>query len=155
MHLKHLLALILLGYLLSACNLPTQQANAPAAENEDTISSLAGAPEDTPVLPLATPIAHSPAAGICARFEGPTVTTTIHPDIPDPRCAFILAEQVLEVVNNRGETLQVKIGHLQAQLDPGQRHKFELPFGEYLAPGVHRIDVQPCCGAELVLESRQ
>jgi hypothetical protein len=102
-------------------------------------------------LPLATPAAQSPAAGICAEFEGLWVTITIRPDTPDPRCAKIRADQMLEVVNQRGELLNVRIGHLEVELAPGESHKFEVPFGDYLALGVHVIDVQPCCGAELVL----
>ena len=152
MRLRNLLALILLGCLISACNLPIQDATTPADKNADIHSQLTDSAEDEIGPPLATPVAHSPAAGICARFEGQIVTITIRPDIPDPRCAFIRPDQILEVVNNRGETLQVKIGHLQAELSPGQSHTFDLPFGEYLLPGVHRIEVQPCCGAELVLE---
>jgi hypothetical protein len=103
------------------------------------------------VITLATPIAQSPAAGICADFAEEVVTVTIHPDITDPRCSFIHPDQILEVINNRDETITIVIGHLEASLAPGESHLFDLPFGEYLAPGVHRIDVQPCCGAELVL----
>jgi hypothetical protein len=102
-------------------------------------------------LPLATPAAQSPAAGICAEFDGPWVTITVRPDIPDPRCALIRPEQMLEVVNQREETLSIRIGYLEVELAPGESHKFEVPFGDYLAPGVHVIQVQPCCGAELVL----
>lgn len=80
------------------------------------------------------------------------MTITINPDMPDPRCSKITADQMLEVINNRAETVLVKLGHLEATLAPGESHKFELPFGDYLAPGVHRIEVQPCCGAELVLD---
>lgn len=103
-------------------------------------------------FPLATPVAESPAAGICAAFEGIQVTITIYPDIPDPRCSIIKSEQMLEVVNARNETLLVSIGRMQAELAPGESHIFDLPFGEYLAQGVHRVEVQPCCGAELWLK---
>jgi hypothetical protein len=101
---------------------------------------------------LATPVSDSPAAGICAEFEGKVVTVTIRPDIPDPRCSLIQPDQILEVVNSREETLLVSIGQLEAELSPGESYLFDLAFGEYLAPGVHRVEVQPCCGAELWLQ---
>ncbi len=100
---------------------------------------------------LATPAAQSPAAGICAEFEGETITVTINPDIPDPRCVSIRPDQKLVVVNHRGEPIQVKIGHFEASLPNGGEQFFDLPFGQYLAPGVHQMLVSPCCGAELVL----
>ena len=112
-------------------------------------------PADSPEFPaLATPVADSPAAGICAEFDGKVVTVTIHPDIPDPRCGLIQPDQKLEVVNAREETLLVAIGHLEAEIAAGERHLFDLEFGEYLAPGVHRVEVQPCCGAELWLKEQ-
>ena len=109
---------------------------------------------EEPTLDLATSVADSPAAGICAEFDTETVTVTIYPDIPDPRCSLIQPEQKLEVVNAREETLLVSIGRLETELGPGESYLFDQPFGEYLAPGVHQIMVQPCCGAELWLKGQ-
>ncbi len=110
---------------------------------------------DPAVLPdLVTPVADSPASGICATFDSEIVTFTIHPDIPDPRCSLIRPEQKLQVVNAREETLNVILGGRMAEIAPGESYLFDLPFGEYLAPGVHRIEVQPCCGAELWLQAQ-
>ncbi len=103
------------------------------------------------VVARATPYADSPAAGICGSFEGEWVTITIYPDIPDPRCAAICPDQMLEVVNLREETLIVKLHYLDAEIPPGESRRFEISFGELLLPGVHHLSVQPCCGAELVL----
>jgi len=100
---------------------------------------------------LATPAAQSPAAGICGEFSGELVTIVINPDIPDPRCARIQPTQKLVVINHRGEVIQVRIGDFEASIQPDSQQLFDLPFGEYLAPGVHLILVSPCCGAELVL----
>jgi hypothetical protein len=108
-------------------------------------------PASIPVAQLATPIADSPAAGICAEQEGSLVTVTIFPDIPDPRCSFVRPEQQLRVINMRSETLKVSLAGLEAEIAPGEEHVFEEPFGALLMPGVHRFDVLPCCGAELVL----
>jgi hypothetical protein len=120
--------------------------------------SLRRPPEATPepapasVSPvLATPAAQSPAAGICAEFDGENVTITINPDIPDPRCVSIRPDQKLMVVNHRGEPIQVRIGNFEVSLPNGGEQFFDLPFGQYLAPGVHQMLVTPCCGAELVL----
>lgn len=131
--------IFLCGWLLSACTL-TQQ-NAPVLEQAPLI-----APET-----LATPAAVQPAAGICAEFEGEIVIMTINPDIPDPRCIKVRPAQKLTVINHRGETLQVRIGPFETTILPEDQYLFDQPFGDYLAPGVHVLDVFPCCGGELVL----
>ncbi len=102
--------------------------------------------------PLATAYAQEPAAGICASFEGSEVTVIINPDLPDPRCAKVRADQKLTVVNQTDTTLEISIGKFSTSLEPGARYIIETPFGEYLAPGVHQLQVSPCCGAELWLE---
>jgi len=48
--------------------------------------------------------------------------------------------------------LQVSLAGQQASLEPGGEVLFEVPLGQLLAPGVHRIEVSPCCGAELWLQ---
>ena len=131
--------LFVLAWLLPACMLPQQ--NTPVLER---------APLSTTET-LSTPAAMQPAAGICAEFEGEIVTMTINPDIPDPRCIKIEPAQKLAVVNHRMETLQVRIGPFETTILPEGQHLFDLPFGDYLAPGVHHLDVFPCCGGELVL----
>ena len=106
----------------------------------------------TPTYLLATPYAQSPAAGICASFEGGTVVVNIYADIPDPRCVKVRADQRLSVVNQTQNTLEISLGIYQASLAPGAETTFDAPFGTYLATGVHILQVSPCCGAELVLE---
>jgi hypothetical protein len=107
----------------------------------------------TATIELATPVADSPAAGICAEHTGEFVSITINPDIPDPRCSFVRPEQYLRVVNMRGEMITVTFAQLEADIAPGEEHIFEESFGALLMPGVHRFDVLPCCGAELVLQA--
>ena len=102
--------------------------------------------------PLATPYAQEPAAGICASFWGGGVTVTINPDMPDPRCAKVRADQKLTVVNQTDSTLEISIGKFSTSIESGAQSIIETPFGEYLAPGVHQLQVSPCCGAELWLE---
>lgn len=102
---------------------------------------------------LATPVAESPAAGICAEQEGDVVSVTINPDIPDPRCSIVRSDQFLRIVNMRGETIAVSLAGLSADIQPGGEHTFDQPFGSLLMPGVHRFAVSPCCGAELILRT--
>jgi hypothetical protein len=102
--------------------------------------------------PQATPVLLEPAAGICASFEGEAVIINIYPDIPDPRCAKANAEQKLTVINQTEDTLQVSIGIFKASLQPGVEYTFDVPFGDYLEPGVHLVQVSPCCSPELWLE---
>ena len=101
----------------------------------------------------ATPIADSPAAGICAEHEGSLVSVTIFPDIPDPRCSLVRPDQRLRVINMRSENIAVNLARLRAEIGPGEDYTFVEPFGVLLMPGVHRFDVSPCCGAELVLRT--
>lgn len=106
----------------------------------------------TPTYLLATPYAQSPAAGICASFDGDTVVVNIYPDIPDPRCIKVRADQQLSVVNRTQSTLEISLGIYKASLSPGSETTFDAPFGTYLATGVHQLQVSPCCGPELLLE---
>jgi hypothetical protein len=102
-------------------------------------------------LTLSTPYAQEPAAGICASFEGEVVTINLYADISDPRCSQVRPDQILTVSNQTQVILEVSIGNFKDSLKPGASHTFDTPFGEYLAPGVHLLQVTPCCGAELVL----
>ena len=103
---------------------------------------------------LATPYAQQPAAGICASTDGESVVITLNPELPDPRCSKVLANQKLTVINNTQSDLLVAIGSFEENLAPGGRFTIDKPFGEYLAPGVHQLTVTPCCGAEIWLEEK-
>ena len=105
----------------------------------------------TQPIPLATPVSQEPAAGICAGFDGELVEIRINPDIPDPRCARINPGQRLKVINASGGQVQVHIGPYEEAIERSGEYTFDTPFGEYLAPGVHLVQVQPCCGPELWL----
>ena len=103
---------------------------------------------------LATPYAQEPAAGICASFEGDVVTITLNADIPDPRCAKVRPEQTLKVINNTVSPLTVSIGPFKSALLAANEFSIDVPFGDYLQPGVHQLQVSPCCGAEIWLEEK-
>jgi hypothetical protein len=145
---KHINILMYLGIILmlglSACN--------QAGVESPTASLTATTPKTT--LSLATPYAQEPAAGICGSFEGEMVTVTLNPDIPDPRCSKVRPEQKLTVINQTQNTLQVSIGSFTTSLEPGTSTIIDTPFGEYLAQGVHQLQVTPCCGPELWLEAK-
>lgn len=102
---------------------------------------------------LATPSSDSPAAGICPEATGSIVTMTINPDVPDPRCMIVQADQRLRVVNNHESSLDVALGHLTATVAAGESVTFELPFGELLMVGVHHLLVDPCCGGSIWLQA--
>ena len=108
------------------------------------------APTELPLL--ATPVSQEPAAGICDGFDGPVVEFRIEPGIPDPRCARVRPDQHLKVVNKTDGPLDLMIGTYSSHLEPGGETVIDTPFGDYLAPGVHLLQVLPCCGPELWLE---
>lgn len=136
-----------------ACNAgtltPRSDATAPMPTPPD--------PTLTPVAPppspaLATPSSQEPASGICRSFEGPVVEIQIEPGIPDPRCGVVSPDQRLKVLNKTDDPLDVMLGTFAGHLEPGGEYTIDVPFGEYLAPGVHHLQVLPCCGAAIVLE---
>lgn len=147
---KHM-PLVLLGLFLvfglAAC-VPSAPVSGPTA-----VTPTAASP--TPTSALATPYAQEPAAGICASFDGEVVTITLNTNVPDPRCAKIRPDQTLKVVNKTLSTLQVILGQFRFSVLPGAEHAIDVPFGSYLAVGVHRMEVTPYYGAELWLEANQ
>lgn len=157
--------LIVLLMVVSACRagqsvLPTEGLGTATLAPRSSPTPIAPIPSTeaptptsgTGVSPLATPVSDQPAAGICGGTEDRVLTVTIYPDIPDPRCAIVRPDQVLRVVSQRQETLQVSLAGLKTTLEPGGEYTFSIPFGELLAPGVHRLEVLPCCGSELWLQ---
>ncbi|HKJ26665.1 MAG TPA: hypothetical protein VJ965_03420 [Anaerolineales bacterium] len=155
MRLRTLFSFGLLALSASACSIggllnpPVPEQNPPSTNVMEPVE-LGDNREASDSMYLATPVFDSPAAGICGEMEGDWITMTINPDVPDPRCVVIRPDQMLEVVNHRGETLLVSIGSMQVELADGESYRFEVPFGEYLMPGgVHAVDVQPCCGGVL------
>ena len=147
--------IVLLSLLvLSGCS-RTSVTPTPAIATDVPIVTAAINPSQTPTATgssygLATPFADSPAAGICARFEGTLVTMQILPGIPDPRCVEVRDEQQLSIINRTEGTIDVALGQFTARLAPGQEFLITTPFEAYLAAGVHAVTVTPCCGGEIV-----
>ena len=148
--------IILLLISLAACTESIAEPAVTRSTVEPAVTESTQTSDATPIaFPLATPYAQQPAAGICASFDGTIVTITINPDIPDPRCAKVKTDQTMKVINNTQNQLEIAIGKFAASLKPGEQTTFDTPFGEYLAPGVHQLQVSPCCGSELWLEATQ
>lgn len=138
-------AIVLLMLSLAACTGPTVEPTVTEATPISNATSISYA--------LATPYAQQPAAGICASFDGTVVTVTINIDTPDPRCVIVKPDQTLTVINNTPESLLVSIGSFTASINAGEKNTFDTPFGEYLAPGVHRIQVSRYSASELWLQA--
>jgi hypothetical protein len=104
--------------------------------------------------PLLAPDGETPAAGTCGAFAGTVVEIVLHPDIPSPRCVEVTAEQILQVSNAAGETVDVSFGGTSVALAAGDAYTFDQPFGDYLAPGVHRVSasIYGDSGAEIWLK---
>jgi hypothetical protein len=108
-------------------------------------------PSGTP-FPRATPYALEPAAGICGEAEGQEAVMRLEPGIPDPRCMIVHAEQRLRVVNHTGADVSLSLGPFSLPLPANGETVIGPTFGEYLMPGVHALQVDPCCGGELWLQ---
>jgi len=103
-------------------------------------------------LQLATPQSQSPAAGICAEPTDDEVVMRLEPGIPDPRCIIVQAGQRLRVVNHTGGDVTISLGPYSLLLPSNGETVLGPTFGEYLLPGVHSLQVDPCCGGELWLK---
>lgn len=89
---------------------------------------------------LEPPDSPQPAAGTCGRADSAVVEVTLNPDIPSPRCVQVDADQSLRVRNNTDQQVDVSFAHHAATLAPGGAQAFAQAFGDYLEPGVHRVD---------------
>ncbi len=147
MMLKRTLFIFAFGMLMLAGLAACAQAGTEATSETTTPT----AKETSLPYALATPYAQEPASGICATFDGDVVTITLNADVPDPRCAKVRHDQTLKVVNNTVSPLTVSIGPFKSALLAANSYSIDVPFGDYLEPGVHQLEVSPCCGAELWL----
>lgn len=101
-------------------------------------------------LPLATPYASLPAAGICGEApELEVVEAQVWPDIPSPRCLRVLPDQRLRLVNRTPEAIRWELGSFAGKIDPQSEAILPRPFGQFLAPGVHFLQVSPYSGPEI------
>lgn len=82
--------------------------------------------------------AQTSAAGVCPDYtSGNTVTIILNQDIPSPRCARVLANQNLRIINNTSQAVTFTLGQNTLSINPNQIQTITQTFGTYLAPGVH------------------
>lgn len=82
--------------------------------------------------------AQVPAAGVCPDYtSGNTVTIILNQDTPSPRCARVVANQNLRIINNTSQTVTFTLGQNTLSINPNQIQTITQTFGTYLAPGVH------------------
>ena len=102
--------------------------------------------------PLATPITTQPAAGICEKQAGKEVQLTIHDAIPSPRCLRVEGDQTLRITNETASYMEYTLGNQYGGVNPQGFTQISSPFREYLAPGVHYLEISACCNVEIWLE---
>ena len=125
--------------LLGACQAPpaaspSTATPAPTATRPAPTATVAA---PTPSPTLAPPVSDAPAAGICAQAEGEWATVEINADVPSPRCLQVTALQKLKVINRTAAALQVRLAGYAISVPAGGEGTIPVPFGSYLAPGVH------------------
>ncbi len=109
-----------------------------------TILGDTAATEAPETIVLKPADAEGPTAGICVDPPtGEFVVMTIRPDVPDPRCAKARRDQQLVLVNDTVSPVQASLGLFNATIQPGEEGRLDMALGEYLAPGVHFIQITP------------
>jgi hypothetical protein len=84
---------------------------------------------------------------VCAGGRGRTVTIAVNPDAPAPRCMEVSPHQGLRAVNRtarygqRGHSIRVAFAGRAERLGVGDAAVFRRPVGEYLAPGIHYLEI--------------
>ena len=58
------------------------------------------------------------------------------------------------MVNRTDSEISVSLGALAAVIQPGEQQELSRSFGEYLAPGVHRMQATPYSGPEVWLQGQ-
>ena len=116
-----------------------------AATRPDTERVTVGAEPTTTTATTSAVLApadtQTPAAGTCLPADGPVATVTLSPDVPQPRCVVVKPEQRLDLVNPGQTAVTATLGAQTIIVPAGQTGRIDLAFGDYLEPGVHRLDV--------------
>jgi len=121
-----------------------------AAEGTRTAAPTEPGSATSTALPLATPYAAQPAAGICGEApELEVVEAQVWPDVPSPRCLRVLPDQRLRLVNRTPEAIRWKLGAFAGIIDTQSEAILPQPLGQFLAPGVHILQTSPYSGPEI------
>ncbi|MFN8512057.1 MAG: hypothetical protein U0841_05610 [Chloroflexia bacterium] len=109
----------------------------------------------TPAIPtLKPPDSDLSAAGICGTATSTVALVTINPDTPSPRCQHITPNQSLRIINHTDHPADIRLADHALTLPPQTEGSINQPFGDYLAPGVHVLEIStyPGGGAALWLD---
>lgn len=93
-----------------------------------------------------------PAAGVCGRPSTALVTIELFPDLPSPRCVEVTGAERLRLVNRSGAygqqpaLVSVWFAGFAAKIRANQAVVFAEPFGDYLRPGTHSVEVSGAPG---------
>ncbi len=94
----------------------------------------------------------------CYPAPAPVVTITINPDTPQPDCVFVTKTQRLRVVNatnafdQTGTVVTISFAGLPPRtLGLGDSTSYDMPFGNYLAPGQHYMQSSEYPGSNIVI----
>src|SRR3990167_677596 len=91
---------------------------------------------------LKEPDSQTPATGVCSEpADTDLVSVSVNVDTSNPRCIKVFAYQKLQVVNNTDQTIIVSIGDMSMAILPKEEYNFDINFGLFLSPGVHRVSV--------------
>jgi hypothetical protein len=116
---------------------PTTTSTTSTTSTTTTTSTTAGPPSGT----LKPPDSEFPAAGTCGGVPGPVTEAEMRDDVPAPRCLQVLADQKLRLTNGLGVPITVDFADFHTVIQPGQAYLFDRPVGEFLALGVHRMEI--------------
>jgi hypothetical protein len=138
----------------SATSAPTAHSPAaagPASASQAVSSSTPASTGPSTAATSATNATHLmpadsrlPASGVCGHSVSVTVVIDVNPDTPAPRCIEVTKDNDLEVVNRsdrfgqHGASVIVRwAGYPPRALAVGAKTTYSVPFGQYLATGVH------------------
>ena len=141
-------ALAVCAFLAAACQAPVSPTLSIPPISATVTATTPSAAIDAMLVPADS---DAPAAGICAEAEGEWATVQIAPDMPSPRCLKVTREQRLKVINGADTRVQIQLGPYALELPPGMEGTLDAPFGNFLAPGVHRVLASPYSGPEVWL----
>ncbi|HSF81543.1 MAG TPA: hypothetical protein VLA49_09935 [Anaerolineales bacterium] len=89
----------------------------------------------------------TPAAGICLEPQGGQVAIVLGTDLSGMplagRCVTLNPMQRISLINQSGGPFAIQFANFYIDLPPGNEVLLDKPVGEYLAPGVHFLQMGP------------
>jgi hypothetical protein len=154
---RHLCLLLLLTVaIVSGCgSSESGTSSSPSTGAQPQASASSAQPVATTARIGRSPAAHGrepgtpghPASPVCGHSAGSIVNVALEPDVPQPRCVQVSANQELRLVNRTGDfgaqpsVASVRFAGFRARIEPNHAVIFAEPFGDYLMPGTHAVEV--------------